>query len=66
MFQSQSFDDLPFKVGIRPPEAGRDSWQWLVSSPGKFLLSGDAGTRDGAVEAARAVGHELARLAALA
>jgi hypothetical protein len=41
---------------------GNTSWQWILASPGKLVLSGEASSADQAMRSARRIARLWARL----
>jgi hypothetical protein len=62
MKQSLNIDGWHFELTVRQQRDG--IWHWLVASPGKLVLSGEAPSEADAVQSAYEAGHALARLAA--
>jgi hypothetical protein len=62
MTDSITIGDRKFEVTVREHAAA--SWQWILSEPGKLVLSGEARSRDAALREAHTVGRALAQQAA--
>jgi hypothetical protein len=48
-----------FELTVReaPSTASNFSWQWILSSPGELVLSGEASSADQALQSARRAGR---------
>jgi hypothetical protein len=62
MIRPMTIDGKHFELSLRQQPCG--AWHWLMTAPGKLVLSGDAGSETQAVDAAFDAGQALVRLAA--
>jgi hypothetical protein len=62
MVRPMIIDGRHFELTLCEQPGG--DWHWLITAPGKLVLSGDAASETQALEVAWSAGETLARLAA--
>ena len=62
MIRPITIEGRRFELTLREQTGG--IWHWLITAPGKLVLSGDAASETQAFDSACSAGEALARLAA--